>query len=57
MKEAYDEEWWRTGAAGDFLRGIWTEGGRVTAESFLTRCNCSKPDSGMLVRNFEEALG
>ncbi|MFI5322914.1 MAG: hypothetical protein ACHQ6U_05155 [Thermodesulfobacteriota bacterium] len=53
LKESFDEEWWRTQAAGDFLRGIWSEGGRVTTGSLLKRCGLGEPDSRMLVRNFE----
>ncbi len=56
MMESFDEEWWRTSAAGEFMRGVWSRGGRLTAESFLATAGLKEPDSGMLVRNFEETL-
>jgi hypothetical protein len=56
MTESFDEEWWRTREAGEFMRGTWSFGGRVTAESLLTRAGLKEPDSRTLVRNFEEKL-
>jgi len=57
MKEAFDEEWWRTPAAGHFLTGEWSRGGRTTGESLLERCGRGEASSGTLVRDFEEAFG
>lgn len=56
MVESFDEEWWRTKAAGDFMRGIWSGGGRITADSLLTKSGCKESDSQMLVRNFVDPL-
>lgn len=56
MMESFDEEWWRTEAAGVFMSGLWSRGGRITAESLLTMAGLKEPASGMLVRNFEETL-
>ncbi len=56
MTESFDEEWWRTDAAGNFLRGLWSEGGRITEESLHTRCGSREPDTKTLVRDFEETL-
>lgn len=56
MRESFDEEWWRNGAAGDFLKGVWAEGGRITADSLLKRCGLEEPDSKALIRDFEESL-
>jgi len=30
LRERFDEEWWRVPGAGDFLKDLWREGGRVT---------------------------
>jgi hypothetical protein len=56
MKESFDEEWWRTSAAGDYLRGVWLEGGRITGDSLITRCGCGEHGPETLVRDFEEAF-
>lgn len=56
MKESFDEEWWRTPAAGNFLKGEWSRGGRTTGESLLERCGCGEASSGTLVRDFEESF-
>jgi hypothetical protein len=56
MTESFDEEWWRTREAGDFMRDVWSRGGRVTAESLLTTAGLKEPTSKMLVRDFEEKL-
>ncbi|MEW6146257.1 MAG: hypothetical protein AB1598_14685 [Thermodesulfobacteriota bacterium] len=56
MTESFDEEWWRTKEAGNFMRDAWSRGGRGTAESLLTTAGLKEPDSKTLVRNFEGAL-
>ena len=56
MKESFDEEWWRTPAAGDYLRGVWSEGGRITGGALLERCGCGEQGTEALVRDFEEAF-
>jgi hypothetical protein len=56
MKESFDEEWWRTSAAGDYLSGVWSVGGRTTGRALLERCGCSEQVSEELVRDFVEAF-
>ena len=56
MKESFDEEWWRTSAAGDFLMGIWSVGGRISSDSLLERCGCVGHRSESLVRDYEESF-
>ncbi|HKQ32360.1 MAG TPA: hypothetical protein VJV40_04080, partial [Thermodesulfobacteriota bacterium] len=56
MKESFDEEWWRTSAAGDFLKGVWSGGGRTTGDSLLGKCGCGEQGPEALVRDFEEAF-
>jgi hypothetical protein len=56
MKETFDEEWWRAGAAGDYLSGVWSGGGRITGDSLLERCGCGEEGPEALVRGFEEAF-
>ena len=56
MKESFDEEWWRTSAAGDFLGSVWAGGGRITGESLLLRCGCGERGFETLVRDFEESF-
>jgi hypothetical protein len=56
MTESFDEEWWRTGEAGGFMRDVWSRGGRATAESLLTAAGLEAPDSKPLVRDFEDKL-
>lgn len=56
MMESFDEEWWRTAAAGAFMSGLWSRGGRVTAESLLTMSGLNEPASETLVRELEETL-
>lgn len=57
MKESIDEEWWRTSAAGDFLGGVWAEGGRRTGSSLLESCGCGEQNSETLVREYEQTFG
>jgi hypothetical protein len=54
--ESFDEEWWRTAAAGAFMSGLWSRGGRITAESLLTMSGLNEPASETLVRELEETL-
>jgi hypothetical protein len=56
MMESFDEEWWRTAAAGAFMSGLWSRGGRITAESLLTMSGLNEPASETLVRELEETL-
>jgi len=56
MMESFDEEWWRTKDAGVFMSGLWSRGGRITADSLLTTAGLKEPASETLVRNFEETL-
>ncbi|HVY54294.1 MAG TPA: hypothetical protein VHC46_00905, partial [Thermodesulfobacteriota bacterium] len=56
MKESFDEEWWRTEAAGDYLRGVWSAGGRIIGDSLIAECGCGDQSAETLVRDFEESF-
>lgn len=57
MKESFDEEWWRTKAAGDFLKSIWTGGGRITYTALCGSIGQGDADARLLSGIFEEFLG
>ncbi|MGQ0793202.1 MAG: hypothetical protein ACT4NX_03845 [Deltaproteobacteria bacterium] len=53
----YDEQWWRAGdAAGNFLRELWREGGRLTFSDALSRFGFEGFDSAHALRFFERAF-
>ncbi len=56
MKESFDEEWWRTAGAGEFLKGVWSEGGRVTSDALTERTGSAGSGAGALIPTFEERL-
>jgi hypothetical protein len=57
MKEKFDEEWWRIPAAGDFLKGLWREGGKLTEKALYQRAGFEESAAGVLIRSFEKGLG
>ncbi len=57
LKESFDEEWWRMPEAGDFLKGIWRDGGRISTEDLSKKIGSGGPDTVMISRVFEKALG
>ena len=54
MKESFDEEWWRTGGAGEFLKSVWSEGGRITANALTARTGSAGSGPDTLILTFEE---
>lgn len=56
LRETYDEEWWRVPAAGDYLKGIWSGGGRVTAESLSAMTGSAGAESSSLTTLLEKSL-
>ncbi len=56
MRERFDEEWWRTSAAGEYLSGLWSAGGRLTLSSLLGAYGSGAPDSETAVMDLEETL-
>jgi len=57
LMEKYDEEWWRTREAGDFILKLWEEGGRITSKEILKRVGFEKLSFTPLLRSFQEVLG
>ncbi|MGD9651398.1 MAG: hypothetical protein AB7V12_03420 [Candidatus Dadabacteria bacterium] len=37
LKEKFDEEWWRVPDVGEFLKGLWRDGGRITFEELSAK--------------------
>jgi len=37
LKERFDEEWWRVPDVGEFLKGLWRDGGRITFEELAVK--------------------
>ncbi len=37
LKERFDEEWWRVPDVGEFLKGLWRDGGRITLEELAVK--------------------
>lgn len=57
LQEKFDEEWWRVREAGDFLKDLWREGGRLTVKTLFHRAGIEEPAVGALIRSFERGLG
>jgi len=57
MKEKFDEEWWRIQAAGDFLKDLWREGGKLTDKALSQRAGIKEAAAGVVIRSFEQGLG
>ena len=57
LREKYDEEWWRTREAGDFILKLWKEGGRITSEEILKLVGFEKLSFKPLLRSFQEVFG
>ncbi|HML94590.1 MAG TPA: hypothetical protein PKC29_04070 [Thermodesulfobacteriota bacterium] len=53
LKERFDEEWWRVPGAGEFLKGLWRDGGRMTFES-LSAKTVELPRGGEYLRRVIE---
>lgn len=57
LRENFDEEWWRIAPAGDFLKDMWCEGGRVSAKELSRKIDSGAPDTVMMSEVFEKVLG
>lgn len=56
LKERFDEEWWRVPGAGEFLKGLWRDGGRITFDVLSGR-TAGPPRGGEYLRRvIEEEL-
>ena len=56
LKERFDEEWWRVPEAGEFLKELWRDGGRITFEA-LSAGTVDLPRGGEYLRRvIEEGL-
>jgi hypothetical protein len=57
LRENFDEQWWREKEAGDFIRKIWREGGRITSHEISKRLGVNPFDLSPLMASFREVLG
>ncbi|MER3447697.1 MAG: hypothetical protein C4291_13075 [Candidatus Dadabacteria bacterium] len=57
LRENFDEEWWREKEAGDFIRNMWKEGGRVFSQDISKRAGFEQIDLASLMRFLGEVLG
>lgn len=56
LREKFDEEWWREKEAGDFIRKIWSEGGRITSQEISKRAEFEQIDLTPLLQFLGEIL-
>jgi hypothetical protein len=57
LREKFDEEWWREKEAGDFIRKMWKEGGRITSQEISKRAEFEQIDLMPLLQFFGEIFG
>ena len=57
LKERFDEEWWRVPDAGEFLKGLWRNGGRMTAETLSAKTGALPRGGEYLRQGIERELG
>jgi len=57
LRERFDEQWWRAKEAGDFIRKMWQEGGRITSCGISERLGFEGLDLTALLASFQEILG
>ena len=57
LKERFDEEWWRVPEAGEFLKGLWRDGGRMTAETLSAKTGALPRGGEYLRQVIEKELG
>lgn len=48
LRERFDEEWWRVPDSGEYLKGLWREGGRVTMRKLTEITDGEKPGTDPL---------
>jgi len=56
LREEYDEDWFRSGGAGEFLKDLWTRGGEMTLEEGAHSLGFHEFDLTPLLKSFEEYL-
>lgn len=57
LRERFDEQWWRTKEAGDFMLKMWKDGGRITSFEISERSGIKGLDLAALLAPFKEILG
>lgn len=57
LREQFDEEWWREKEAGDFIRKMWEEGGRITSHEISKRAGFDQIDLAPLLQYLGEVFG
>lgn len=57
LRERFDEEWWRVPGAGEYLKGLWQEGGRITPERLAAGTGTRSGDASCLRLEIEKELG
>ncbi len=57
LRENFDEQWWREKEAGNFIRKIWREGGRIGSHEISRRLGINPFDLSPLMASFREVLG
>jgi len=56
LQESFDEDWWRVKEAGDYLRNVWCEGGRISSDQIIETTGFN--GTGASLRGiFESELG
>ncbi len=48
LRERFGERWWESGAAGGWLRELWSQGQRMPAEELLAETTGEELDFGVL---------
>ncbi len=56
LRGKYDEEWWRDRLAGDFIRKLWKEGGRVTSDEILKRVGVESFSFASILNSLQEVI-
>jgi hypothetical protein len=54
LKKRFGEEWFTKREAGEFLKGIWGEGERLSLEDLLRRLGHPSMDPEPLLRSFRQ---
>jgi len=57
LRERFDEEWWRVPEAGEYLKGLWRDGGRITRERLADGTKATSGDASRLRLEIEKELG
>ncbi len=57
LQDKFDEEWWRIPAAGDHLKDLWREGGKLTTRKCSLKTGIGEPGAKALIDSYEQKLG